>query len=89
MGVSKDQRSPDASVNAAISDCKSKGGVNCRIEISYGNGCVAMVFGNALKNTAGGKTIEAAEGKAMSECAKDDVNCHVYYSSCSNAKLVR
>jgi len=59
VGVSKDKASPDDSVQAAISDCKSKGGINCRIEISFGNGCVAMVFGNSLKNTQGGETKEA------------------------------
>ncbi|WP_080943291.1 DUF4189 domain-containing protein [Pseudomonas marginalis] len=89
MGVSTYQPSPDASVAAAISDCRAKGGSNCRIEISYGNGCVAMVFGNSLKNTAGAETKEAAENKAMVDCAKDDTNCHVYYSSCSKAKRVQ
>jgi hypothetical protein len=83
MGTSIDQATADDSVTAAISDCRAKGGTDCQIEISYGNGCVAMVFGKALKNSRSGKTKEEAEQKAMQKCAQEDTECHVFYSACS------
>lgn len=67
----------------ALDDCKSKGGTNCTVAISYGNGCVAMVFGDSLLTTGSGGTKEEAENKATHSCSSGDTNCRVYYSACS------
>jgi hypothetical protein len=53
LGASMGKSSSVDSENAAISDCRSKGGVDCEIQISYRNGCVSMVIGDATMNTQG------------------------------------
>jgi hypothetical protein len=83
MGTSVDQMTWQAAEDTAIYDCKAKGGTDCKIEISYANGCVALVFGNALKNSKGGPNKATAEKRAMEQCGKEDTSCHVYYSACS------
>jgi Domain of unknown function (DUF4189) len=88
MGTSVNQATADDSVRAAISDCHAKGGTDCQIEISYGNGCVALVFGSALKNSRSASTKEEAERRAMQKCSEEDANCHVFYSACSLPKRI-
>ncbi|WP_213947923.1 DUF4189 domain-containing protein [Luteibacter sp. dw_328] len=83
MGTSADKVSWETAEAAAISDCRSKGGDSCKVDISYANGCVAMVFGNAYKNAKGGPNETEAKKRAMAQCNTDDTNCHVYYSACS------
>lgn len=83
MGTSMDIDTPEGSVSAALADCRKKGGVNCQTEIAYGNGCVALVFGNKLMNSKGDVNLKTAEKRAMDKCNEEDTNCHVYYSACS------
>jgi hypothetical protein len=83
IGTSADKTTWGTAESAAISDCQQKGGTDCKIDISYANGCVALVFGNALKNSKGGSNQKQAEGRAMDQCNKDDTNCRVIYSACS------
>ncbi|WP_071924973.1 DUF4189 domain-containing protein [Luteibacter rhizovicinus] len=83
MGTSTDKVSWSAAEAAAIADCQSKGGASCKVEISYANGCVAMVFGDSYKNSKGGPNEAEAEKRAMDQCNTEDKNCHVYYSACS------
>jgi len=83
MGTSTDLDTPEGSVSAALADCRKKGGVNCQTEIAYGNGCVALVFGDKLMNSKGANNLKQAEQSAMNKCKEEDTNCHVYYSACS------
>ncbi|WP_414649257.1 DUF4189 domain-containing protein [Dyella sp.] len=82
-GSSFNEVSRDAAEKAAIKSCHSNGGINCEVEISYGNGCVAMVVGRTRFNTRAGPTIEAAKRKAMEQCQSNDMGCYVFYSACS------
>ncbi len=66
-----------------MSDCRTKGGVDCRIEISISNGCVAMVVGSKFMNVKASENQNEAKKLAMSQCQSDDTNCRVYYSECS------
>ena len=83
MGTSTGIDTPEGSVSAALADCKRKGGVNCQTEIAYGNGCIALVFGDKLMNSKGANNLRQAEQSAMNKCKEEDTNCHVYYSACS------
>lgn len=83
LGTSIDRSTTEEAETLALNDCKSKGGTHCTIAISYGNGCIAMVTGNALLTTGAGRTKAEAESSAMNNCTSGDTGCHVYYSACS------
>lgn len=51
VGASIDMQSQRKAEKAAINDCKSKGGTRCVIQISYANGCAAMIVGDSIYNT--------------------------------------
>ena len=84
-GMLKEQQARDA----AIADCKSKGGANCKFAVSYANGCGAMVVGDKRFNVDRAATEQEAIQLSMKACTADDTNCHVYFTSCSQAVLVR
>jgi len=89
LGTSAGSASSDASAQAALSDCQAKGGSDCDVQITYRNGCVAMVIGNTLMNTKGAPTKAEAERLAMAKCSEADTDCHVYYSACNAAVRIR
>ncbi len=76
--------SESAAEQAAIGECREKGGASCTIQITYHDACIALAEGDSLMLT--GRTdvsLEAARRSAMNECAKSSTNCHVPYSDCS------
>ncbi|MQR01727.1 DUF4189 domain-containing protein [Glaciimonas soli] len=84
LGVSIDQLSQSAAERAAMTDCKQKGGVACKIEIPYQNGCVAFTVSDSGYNAAADSTIEKASQRGMSTCKSAGANnCHTYYTACS------
>jgi len=82
LGTSVGQSSADAAEKKAFSDCQSKGGQKCEIEISYVNGCVAMAVGEKQAATNGGPAKDEAIRRALAICGKGDSTCQPYYSSC-------
>jgi hypothetical protein len=69
---------------AAVTDCQAKGGTQCKLDVSYGNGCAAMVVGNGGYNSNGAATLNEAIQLSMKTCASSGhTNCHIYYSACS------
>jgi hypothetical protein len=89
LGTSIDKANMIDAENSAMRDCVSKGGTECAVAISYGNGCVAMVVGTKLLTTGSGPTKLAAENNATGTCAKTDKSCTVYYSACSLPSQVK
>lgn len=83
LGTSRALPTRAAAETTALSDCSAKGGTNCSVQISYSNGCVAMIVGNRVMNTNGAATKEQAEQKGLRMCGAEDNNCTVYYSACS------
>ena len=67
----------------ALKDCQSQGGPNCKIAISYGNGCVALAAGDVLVSTGSGGSKSEAEATALGKCGTGAKDCRVYYSACS------
>jgi len=83
-GASLDKQSRGDAEQAAIANCQSNGGLNCKVEIAYRNECAAMVVGDKGHNTAPGMTLGEAVQKGMKICVDSgDSNCRDYYSSCS------
>ncbi|MHB1057819.1 MAG: DUF4189 domain-containing protein [Rhodanobacter sp.] len=84
LGTSSNLPNPEQAKQAAIMDCQAKGASTCKIEISYGNQCVAMIVGHPGYSIAVGPTANDAEQSGMKMCSDGgDTNCHVYYSACS------
>jgi hypothetical protein len=83
LGTSKDQANRQLAEVAALTDCRAKGGTDCTLQISYGNGCIAMVVGDRVMNMNGGGTEDEAAQKGLKMCNSADTHCHVYYSACS------
>lgn len=84
LGSSENLPSKDQAEQAALSDCKARGGLNCKIDIAYGNECAAVVVGDKGYNVNPGATADLASEMGMKICTEDGGNgCHVYYSACS------
>lgn len=84
LGVSTDQSSKREALRRAVSDCAAKGGVNCKIEISYDNQCAVVVVGDGGYNASNATTVDKAAELSMKTCRDAGrTNCHVYYSACS------
>lgn len=67
----------------ALADCKAKGGVECEIELSYHNQCAVMTVGDKFLGSAHAASIERASEIGIAGCQRNDTNCRVYYSACT------
>lgn len=89
MGASTDMQDRQSAEDVAMANCQAKGGVNCRVQISYGNQCVALVVGGKIFNVNSGATISQATEKGMQMCKPEANDCHVYYSACSRPQRIK
>lgn len=83
LGTSINMSNQNDAEHAAIARCQAKGGTQCKIDVSEGNGCAAMVVGDTGYNVQGAATLIEATELAMKTCTSATSNCHVYYSACS------
>lgn len=86
VGSSSSKREAE---KGALAICKSKGGANCQVQISYHNQCGAMAWGGGSMATASAATLEEASKLAIGECTKAASGCEVYFSDCSYPERVR
>lgn len=89
VGTITGARSKEDAEDLAITDCRSKGGSQCKIQVAYDNECAAMVVGNKVFNVATDPSLNEAVRIATNTCQKDDTNCHIYYSACSPPQRVQ
>ncbi|MGJ7493421.1 DUF4189 domain-containing protein [Variovorax sp. ZT4R33] len=83
-GSSVNMLSEGAAQNAAIADCRAKGGVNCVIKLAFSNGCAAVATGDKGHGASARQTIAEASSAAQNDCvASGDTNCRIYYKVCS------
>lgn len=69
---------------AALSNCASNGGIQCKLQLSYDNECAAMVLGDKVFNVTADATVDKAIKAGLNSCiAANDHTCRVYYSACS------
>ena len=68
---------------AAMARCRAKGGGGCRVQLSYGNQCGVIAWGDDGYSTAGGTTIGKASEVAVRLCSQHYKNCRIYYAACS------
>jgi hypothetical protein len=84
LGASSNMVSRPSAENAALADCKARGGIGCRQLNSYRNTCVAFSAADAGYAYASDRTLDAAKQASMEECKnKGNTNCRVYYTDCS------
>lgn len=90
-GVGKDQPSRRKAEKAAIADCRTKGGENCRVAVSTYNQCAAISGGSTTLFSAWDDTLEGVERRSVDICQdkQGNMNCQVYYADCSYPKRMR
>lgn len=85
LGSAIEKISRQTAEDAAMNDCRTKGGTDCQLRMSYGNGCMAAIVGAKLLHVQVGNSKTGAEKKGMEKCNAEDSKCVVYYSECSKA----
>jgi hypothetical protein len=83
LGFATGLRSEPAAQQAALTDCAAKGGVRCKLENSYKNGCTAMTVGEQVYNIASRATLDQAIASGIQKCKEIDKNCVTSYSAFS------
>jgi hypothetical protein len=84
LGAVVNVSSKSEAQQAAMADCKAKGGTKCKVDIAYDNECAAVVVGDGGYNVGSDATTDKASQLGMNVCTKAGrTNCHVYYSACS------
>ena len=83
-GVAVYQSSKEAAEQAALADCRAKGGTECAVEVAYDNECAAMVVGDKGHNSGAAATLDKATQLGLDACKRyGNTRCHLYYSACS------
>lgn len=68
LGAVTGQPSQQAAQQAALSDCKSKGGINCKPANTYKNGCTALTSSDSSFYTGADVTIDIVAAQGMRAC---------------------
>jgi hypothetical protein len=89
LGAVSNMPSEDQARQAAMADCQTKGGTQCKFQFDYKNKCAAMVLGDKVFNVSGGDTAADAIQSGIKRCSVQSANCHAYYSACSPAAKVQ
>jgi hypothetical protein len=84
IGSSTDLPTRSQAKQAALQDCRAKGGLDCKVEISYANQCAALVVSHASYGVFLEQTLDGVVKKSMTTCSSGgDTTCRVMYSVCS------
>lgn len=90
VGAVDRRKSKRDATKDAVSECKSRGGDQCKVEFTYRDQCVVTIAGDTWANNGYGESIEVATQFGMNACEKrGDTNCHIYYQACSLPVRVR
>lgn len=69
---------------AALTECREKGGENCRVSLSYYNQCGAVASGGGHTGSSSAPTEREAVENAIATCEKaGGSNCQLYFMGCS------
>jgi hypothetical protein len=89
LGSATGKVSADEAEEAALADCRAKGGNNCKLQISYRNGCGAVVVGGDDLEINSAATLDEAIQKGMDLCNSVSKDCHVYFTTCSPPERIQ
>ncbi|MGO3128235.1 MAG: DUF4189 domain-containing protein [Luteimonas sp.] len=65
---------------AAMADCRRRGGTDCAVEFTYANQCVAVAATSTNHAWSRGKSAEDVRSKALAACG---TSCEIFYEDCS------
>jgi len=84
LGVATGMNDNKSAVQAAVSDCKAKGGTECHPSHPFVNGCGAFIVGAKAAYTGSSSTVDDAINVGMATCQeRGDHNCRLYQSACT------
>jgi len=84
LGVATGMADPKSAKNAALLDCKAKGGIDCDVSTPFRNGCQALIVNAATYHFSTDVTEEKANSSGVAACQSRGLkNCRVYYTTCS------
>jgi hypothetical protein len=89
LGAVTNMPSEDQARQAAMADCQTKGGTQCKFQQAYKNQCAAMVLGDKVFDVSSAATTDEAIQSGIKRCSVESANCHAYYSACSPAAQVQ
>ncbi|USA54809.1 DUF4189 domain-containing protein [Acinetobacter sp. C32I] len=89
LGVVVGADSEEEAERLAMADCKQKGGQSCEVHLTYHNQCAVMILGQKFINTFSNATIKEASERGLKHCQRNDTNCEVYYSACTEPRFVK
>lgn len=85
MGVSFGETSRDSAEHQAMERC---GSVDCRIDFSYHDQCVAVAWGEGYSAMTSAMTVDEATTLSLERCRAQAGRCKTIYSECSLAEPV-
>jgi len=84
IGAAVDLPTKGQAEQAALAQCADKGGQGCKVQISYGNGCAALIANDTAYQANADVTVDHAVQTGMQICTNaGHGTCHVVYSACS------
>lgn len=91
FGISADASSKRKAQSTALSECKKRGGIACKVGTTYANQCAAVSTSEDASSSARAPTVEEAAKISMEGCTERSggKECWVYYSGCSLPVRVR
>lgn len=90
LGVATGMSSKQKAEDTALIDCRTKGGSDCKISLTYSNQCAVLIAGIHYARGQAASTINEASALGLKECNAAGVpGCVVYYSACSAAERVQ
>jgi hypothetical protein len=69
--------------DAALADCRAKGGRACVFGYSYKDGCVVMVQGDRTYFFESAETASGAEKAGLDRCRSGQTGCRIRLSACA------
>jgi hypothetical protein len=85
IGTAVDLPTKGQAEQAALEQCAANGGQDCKVQVSYGNGCAALIANDVAFLANADVSIQHAVQAGMDTCGKAGHGaCHVVYSGCSH-----
>ena len=83
VGVASGMSSKRKAKDAALANCKERGGNSCKIDLVYYNQCGVVAWGDTYATTASAGTIAQASERGLQLCGQKTSGCQIVYSDCS------
>lgn len=84
LGTTTGITDKSAAEQGATADCRAKGGIICKLEISYDNECASLVVSKEGHAATADSTVDKAVQLGMKTCTNAGYhNCHAGYTACS------